>query len=166
MDAWTLRPLDGSEEDLRFLAAMLYEAATWRHGERRPPAEVLADPQVGRYAAGWGREDDFGLVAVATNGERLGAGWWRLFFADAPGYGFVSERIPEMSIAVQPGQRGQGVGTALLEGLVAQARAGRRPALSLSVEGDNPAVRLYRRLGFRVVGDQAGDAGLTMLLEL
>lgn len=162
MDAWTLRPLDGSEEDLRFLAAMLYEAATWRHGERRAPAEVLADPAIARYAADWGREGDFGVVAVPGENERLGVAWYRFFSAAEPGYGFVAEHIPELSVAVRKGWRGRGVGTSLLEEIIRHAFA-EKLSLSLSVERDNPALRLYRRLGVEVLSEE--DGALVLLLE-
>jgi ribosomal protein S18 acetylase RimI-like enzyme len=71
---------------------------------------------------------------------------------DDHGYGFVATDVPELSIGVTADERGRGVGTALLEELLAQARATGHPAVSLSVETDNPAVRLYERLGFVRVG--------------
>ena len=46
----------------------------------------------------------------------------------------------------------RGVGSRLLAALL-DAAAGRYPAVSLNVQTDNPAVRLYRRLGFEVVED-------------
>ena len=165
MKAWTLRQLDAGEDDRRFLAAMLYEAATWRPGPRERPGEVLARSENARYATGWGREGDFGLVAVTVAGERLGAAWYRLFDPTEPGYGFVSEEIPELSVAVRPAWRGQGIGTALVTGLVEQATADRQPALSLSVEDDNPALLLYRKLGFREVRAEEGGTRV-LLLEL
>ena len=66
-------------------------------------------------------------------------------------------------MAVLPDCRGQGVGTALLEGLLAVARE-RYTVVSLSVSAENPAVKLYRRLGFAVC-EQAGNS-LTMVLKL
>ena len=62
------------------------------------------------------------------------------------------------------GERRRGVGTRLLAALVAEAERSALPALSLSVEPDNPAARLYERLGFRTVGVNGGS--LTMLLDL
>jgi ribosomal protein S18 acetylase RimI-like enzyme len=57
-------------------------------------------------------------------------------------------------------QRGRGIGAQLLAALIAEAERQRLPALSLSVEPRNPAVRLYARLGFEVVGGVGGS--LTM----
>ncbi len=57
-------------------------------------------------------------------------------------------------IALLPGRRGQGLGTALLQALAAVA-APRK--LSLEVADDNfPAQRLYARLGFVLTGQQPG----------
>jgi ribosomal protein S18 acetylase RimI-like enzyme len=40
--------------------------------------------------------------------------WSRCFTRDEPGYGFIDESIPELSIAVATDARGRGIGTALL----------------------------------------------------
>jgi len=55
-----------------------------------------------------------------------------------------------MDIALVPGARGQGIGSALLHELMDEARATHRH-LTLHVEPDNPAQRLYQRLGFRLI---------------
>jgi len=53
-----------------------------------------------------------------------------------------------VEIALLKAYRGQGIGSALIRGL--QRRAARSgKALRLQVAVDNPALRLYRRLGFR-----------------
>ena len=72
--------------------------------------------------------------------------------------------MPEVSIGVLEAWRGQGIGTLLMHELIAAARARGLAALSLSVESDNPAATLYRRLGFVAVGRV--DASLTMRLDL
>jgi ribosomal protein S18 acetylase RimI-like enzyme len=51
---------------------------------------------------------------------------------------------------VLPEVRGQGIGTALLQSLLASVPAS-VPGVSLSVNLDNPAAHLYQRLGFVVV---------------
>jgi ribosomal protein S18 acetylase RimI-like enzyme len=94
----------------------------------------------------------------------VGAAWYRTFSAARAGYGFLDEGTPEISIAVEPEQRGRGVGAALLRALCRQAKRDGIHALSLSVERDNPALRLYVRIGFVEVEGTA-DA-CTMRVDL
>jgi ribosomal protein S18 acetylase RimI-like enzyme len=152
--------------DLRFLAEIGWYAAHWRPGAEPPPDEdvLRAEDRLGRYLAGWGRPGDGGVVADDERGALIGAAWYRLFSADEPGYGFVSESIPELSIGDRPAFRGAGVGTALLTALVRLAREEGHRALSLSVEPDNRARALYQRAGFRRVGSERG--AWTMRLDL
>ena len=150
--------------DPAFLAEMLYEAAYWRDdgAEERPPLDaLLADPKYGRYVAGWGRPGDVAVLALDRRDEPIGAAWYRRFTADDAGFGFVAADIPELSIAVYPEFRGQGVGGLLLGSLIARAEAASERGLSLSVEADNRARNLYARLGFEVYADSNG--ALTML---
>jgi ribosomal protein S18 acetylase RimI-like enzyme len=55
-------------------------------------------------------------------------------------------------IALLPEFRGAGIGTALINELLAEAREAGKP-VTLHVEKTNPAGRLYQRLGFSVVED-------------
>jgi ribosomal protein S18 acetylase RimI-like enzyme len=157
-----IRP--ASPEDLPVIREMLFYAARWRSGEGPEDGDaVLADDRVARYADDWGRPGDLGVVAEHAAGA-VGAAWVRLFPRDRPGYGFIDDETPELSIAVVPDQRGAGIGSALLSDLFkAIADAGYR-AISLSVEPDNPARRLYQRLGFRKVAGVGGS--WTMRLDL
>lgn len=153
-----------SARDVELLRALLFEAAFWRADVARPSLErALADPELARYVDCFGRRGDFGIVA-GEGGESVGAAWWRYFQAGAPGYGFVDEATPEISVAVFPTQRGRGIGTALLGALDREARDRGIKRLSLSVERDNPAAGLYERLGFRRLANR-GNA-LTMVIEL
>ena len=55
------------------------------------------------------------------------------------------------------------MGTSLLVALMEEAWRRGVPALSLSVEPDNPAIELYGRLGFVVLGRVEG--AVTMVLK-
>jgi ribosomal protein S18 acetylase RimI-like enzyme len=165
---WAVRPGGpGGPEDLPFLWEMLYEAACWRPEGLRPPwDEILARSRLPRYLEDWGRADDIAMIAVdPAGGHNIGAAWYRLFPANAPGYGFVDASTPEVAIGVAPDRRGRGVGGALIDTLLGAAKSQGFDALSLSVEADNPAARLYERKGF--VGlfvDEKGSR--TMRLKL
>lgn len=141
-----LRP--AGAQDLPFLRDMLRHAYYARWGTE-------ADVPLERYVAGWGRRGDTAFVAIDAF-QPVGAAWYRLFRASEPGYGFVDEETPELTIAVVPSRRGKGLGRELLEALLEQARQERFAAVSLSVEPDNPALRLYEQHGFERVGERAG----------
>jgi ribosomal protein S18 acetylase RimI-like enzyme len=158
----SVRP--ATREDGPFLAEMLALAADWRPGTMvRSVAEVMAVPALAHSVAGWGRPGDAGFVA--TDGVAVGAAWWRYLAEDDPGYGFVDARIPEVTVAVVPGARGRGHGAALLGALLAEARARGIAALSLSVEIDNPAAALYRRLGFQALSSAHGATTMRAVLD-
>ncbi len=58
-----------------------------------------------------------------------------------------------IDIALLPEHRGAGIGGRLLNDLLSQAAAERKP-VRIHVERENPAMRLYTRLGFRKIEDQ------------
>ena len=79
------------------------------------------------------------------------------------GYGFFREDIPEPTIGVASGARGNQIGTRLLDALMNLARERDCNGVSLSVEDGNPARRLYERSGFIKVGRNGNSD--TLLLE-
>lgn len=118
-----------------------------RHAAHEPSVDaVRQQPSLARYAINWGRPGDSGCVVV-KDAEAIGAAWFRLWTGDDKGYGYISDDIPEVAVAVLPDYRGQGIGTALLTQLLNLAN-GHYPAISLNVRQDNAALRLYERLGF------------------
>ena len=136
-----LRPAD--KQDARFLRDMLRHAYHWRMSED-------AERPVYRYVRNWGRPGDAGVVAM-DGPHAYGAAWYRLFTADEPGFGFVDERTPELTIAVVPSRRGRGAGRELLEALLDRARAGGLDAVSLSTDPEQ--VGWYEQFGFERVAD-------------
>ncbi|HEY7344299.1 MAG TPA: GNAT family N-acetyltransferase [Gaiella sp.] len=149
----------GGAQDVRFLRDMLHHAYYWK--ERAPDN---GPGPVARYVKAWGRPGDTAVIAI-DKGFPVGAAWYRLFDHDRPGYGFVDERTPELAIAVVPNARGKGVGTALLEALLRDARASGHPTISLSVDRANAgAIELYGRHGFEQVAED--DDSVTMLAHL
>ena len=139
--------------DEPFLWEMLYLALFIPAAEPPLARSVLRNPEIARYVDGWGtRCRDTGLIALVDNSP-VGAAWLRWFPASDPGYGFVDESTPELSVAVLPAHRGKGIGSLLLERLLDGV-----PATSLSCDPANPAWRLYLRLGFKSLPD-----GRTML---
>lgn len=155
-----IRPASRADEP--FLWDMLYQAIFVPPGTTQLPREILQQPELRRYVEGWGQAGDVGWVAE-INGKPIGAIWARLFESDKRGYGYVDEDTPEMSLAVDPGYRGMGIGTRLVDRLLKELAADYK-AISLSVTAENPAVHLYERQGFEIIKRQ--DDSLTMVRRL
>jgi GNAT superfamily N-acetyltransferase len=147
----------GSPGDVPFMRSMLAHAYGWRVNA------FDADIPLTRYVDNWGRAGDVAMIAHET-GNRVGAAWFRLFRESEPGYGFVDERTPELSISVVPSRRRHGVGQELLDALVDKAHEEGHEQVSLSVEKDSPAVAFYERNGFTPTRESEG--GLVMVRRL
>jgi ribosomal protein S18 acetylase RimI-like enzyme len=148
------------------------EASVWEmlaYAAQQPSiASVRELPFLARYAANWGRTGDLGYVATSDN-TSIGAAWLRLWLGEDKGFGYVSDEIPELGLAVCPDYRGCGIGTQLLTQVLVMARE-KFPAVSLSVRSDNPVIRLYERSGFvKVAGsdhpNRADSTSFTMLCK-
>jgi ribosomal protein S18 acetylase RimI-like enzyme len=63
------------------------------------------------------------------------------------------KEIRLVDIALLPEHRGSGIGTDLLQELIAESAAAGKP-LRIHVEKNNPALRLYERLGFVPIVDK------------
>ncbi|WP_328989356.1 GNAT family N-acetyltransferase [Kribbella sp. NBC_01245] len=149
--------------DLPHLIDMLLEAYNWGGVERFTTDQLALNDNAWRYIDGWPRAGEFGVIA-AVDGRRAGAVWARLMPSSRPGYGYVADDVPELSLGVVAEFRGQGVGRALLGEVITAARLAGYERLSLSVEPENFAAGLYRSVGFEVVGRNGGSD--TMVLAL
>lgn len=65
----------------------------------------------------------------------------------------TENQILVIDIALLPQHRGAGIGGQLLEEVLAEARAAKK-TVGIHVERNNPALRLYTRLGFSVLEDK------------
>jgi GNAT superfamily N-acetyltransferase len=147
-----LRPVD--RHDVRFLRDMLRHAYHWRLTEE-------AERPVYRYVRNWGRPGDAGVIAM-DGPHAYGAAWYRLFTADEPGFGFVDEQTPELTIAVVPSRRGKGAGREMLQALLDRARDSGYPAISLSTDAQQ--VEWYEGFGFETVAES--PHAVTMVARL
>ncbi|MBX9256707.1 GNAT family N-acetyltransferase [Desmonostoc muscorum CCALA 125] len=140
-----------TEKDEPFLWQMLYEAAHMGNEGNLTVQDAMNHPDLAKYVKNWGCKDDSGFVAILeSSNQSVGAAWLRLFTGDNKGYGYISDRTPELAIAILPEHRNQGIGTQLLKHLLAAAKTS-YPSISLSTRATNPALALYKRLGFEVV---------------
>src|SRR5512133_2100171 len=130
--SFTIRPLTPQDEP--FLWEMLYAAIYVPEGQAPPPRSILQSPELAHYVRQWGQKPgDLGvLAALNASNQPVGAAWLRTFSRLDPGYGFVDEQTPELSVALLPAYRGQGLGSTMLKVLL-EGAAQIFTAVSLSV---------------------------------
>jgi len=158
----TLR--EATADDVDAIKWALYAALGWDPARSLPPFDsTMEHPEAARYHRDWGRPGDLGMIAE-SDGEVVGVAYCRLFTEHDHGHGYVDDRTPEVAIAIRDGRRGEGLGARLLTALAELAQSNGVERLSLSVDVANPARRLYERLGYRVLSEDAD--GVRMLSEL
>lgn len=77
----------------------------------------------------------------------VGAVWTRCINA----FGHLKDQIPEIAISVYPQYRGKGIGTKLMQEMLCLLRANGYSKVSLAVQKENYAIRMYEKVGFKVV---------------
>ncbi len=151
--AMRLRPATAADRPI--LAAATLGNVNW-NGPRTTADQVRADPALWHYVAPWPGPGDFGRVAQEAPRGWLGIVWLTHFTSADPGFGFVAQDIPELSLHVVEAHRGRGLGSLMLRTAIAEARRRDLRGISLSVAAGNPAMRLYARFGFQDAGRNPG----------
>ncbi|WP_213579901.1 GNAT family N-acetyltransferase [Paenibacillus lautus] len=140
-------------EDAPFLREMLYESLYVPEGGEPFSRDILEEPFMKKYVEDWGRAGDLGYIAVNAAGKPSGSITIRYFDEGNKGFGYVSDDIPELGMALIPESRGQGLGTALMKVLFRGMKERGIQKVSLSVAPDNAAaMKLYERFGFQEAG--------------
>lgn len=153
-DAITLRPITSDDADLlcRIYGSTRVEelAVTDWSGEQK--AAFIAMQFAAQHAYYQENYADADFSVILRGGEPAG----RLYVAR------WEEEIRIVDIALLPEHRNAGIGARLVGGLLDEARAREQGrVVSIHVERQNPALRLYERLGFR----QVEDKGVYLLME-
>lgn len=147
---------DMRRDEYPLLETFLYEAIFQKGCASPLPRTIVHEAELSRYFEGFGGAHDRCLVAECDR-IVVGAVWVRLFTEEAPGFGFVDAMTPELSISLLGAYRNRGIGTDLVQTMLRTLREKRYLQVSLSVQRENPAIRLYRRVGFSVVRECGDD---------
>ncbi|WP_417088235.1 GNAT family N-acetyltransferase [Eubacterium maltosivorans] len=141
------------ETEIPMLKDFLYEAVFIPPGAEAPPRAVVDTPELQVYVRDFGRQAaDLGLVAE-VDGKVIGAVWARIM----EDYGHIDARTPSLAIALFKAYRGLGIGTELMRAMFTRLAEKGWGQVSLSVQKLNGAVRLYRRLGFKVADENSEE---------
>ncbi len=148
----TLRPITPQDDEFlyRLYASTREEELAqvgWTEAQKSAFLRMQFDAQTKQYTGNYpGAQLQIILCDGAPAGRLYVARW--------------EKEIRIMDIALLPAYRGRGLGTTLLNQVLAEGQARGLP-VTIHVERFNPARRLYTRLGFR----QVQDRGVYLLLE-
>lgn len=146
-----MREIRPEEHDL--LQEFLYQAIYLPDGVEPPPWSVVDLPELQVYVTDFGtRPGDHCMVAEVEK-KVVGAAWSRIM----EDYGHIDNDTPSLAISLLPEYRGLGIGTRLLNALLLLLRENGYRQASLSVQKENPALRLYERAGFRILAEKGTE---------
>ena len=143
------------------LEAFLYEAIFVPEGVALPPKSIVNTPELQVYIENFGTQiHDKALVAEA-NHQVIGAVWVRIM----DDYGHVDDETPSFAISLYKEYRGLGIGTEMMKAMLAILKdCGYRQA-SLAVQKANYAVKMYRKVGFEIVGENEQEFIMTANIQ-
>ncbi len=143
----TIREMRQSEYPL--LESFLYEAIFIPVGVEPPPKSIICRPELQVYISGFGtNEHDIAFVAD-VDGKIVGAVWVRIM----NDYGHVDDNTPSLAISLYKEYRGKGIGTALMKEMLTALKARGYKQVSLSVQKENYATKIYQKVGFQIIGE-------------
>ena len=152
------------QDEWPLLEDFLYEAIFVPEGYESsiPRSIIYDDPKCRAAFEGFGTRPDDRAVVAEVDGKVVGACWVRT----TDEYGHINADTPSFSISVFEHFRGQGIGTQLMLRMLDDLRDSGYSHASLSVQKENPTLRLYERLGFRIIGDGADKTEWLMVVNL
>ena len=131
------------------LSQFLYEAIFIPEGSTPPPKTIISLPELQVYIKDFGKKHgDQGMVVEIDN-KIVGAAWVRIM----NDYGHIDKNTPSLAMSVIKSFRGMGIGTSLLTQMLLAEKSAGYSKLSLSVQKDNYAVRMYKKAGFNTVDE-------------
>ncbi len=146
-----IRELKSDETDL--LRDFLYDAIFIPDGVEPPARDIIEQPELKIYYEdfGTGRADH--CIVAEDGGRVIGAVWTRIM----NDYGHVDDDTPSFAISLYKKYRGQGIGTWLMKGMLALLKEKGYERASLAVQKANYAVRMYEKVGFKTVDENAEE---------
>lgn len=137
------------ENEIKILQDFLYEAIIIPEGVEPPAKDIIYQPELKIYYENFGTgEADYCIVAD-DDSRVIGAVWTRIM----NDYGHVDDDTPSFAISLYKEYRGQGIGTRMMNEMLALLKEKEYKQASLAVQKANYAVRMYEKVGFKIVDE-------------
>lgn len=144
---YLIREIKKSEYPI--LNEFLYEAIFIPKGEKAPPKSIIDTPQLQVYVSDFGSQKDDKALLAEINGKVIGAVWTRIM----NDYGHIDNETPSLAISLYKEYRGLRIGTEMMKAMLDLLKSCGYKQVSLSVQKDNYAVKMYKKNGFKIIDE-------------
>ncbi len=155
---YTIRKI--REEEFGILQDFLYEAVYVPDGVEPPDKKILELPELRVYIENFGNKPGDRCLVAETDDMIVGAVWARIM----KDYGHVNDETPSLAISLYKDYRKCGIGTEMMRQMLAILKNDGFKRVSLSVQKENYAVKMYQNLGFQVIVDNPDE--YIMIIDL
>ena len=141
------------ENETALLQDFLYEAIFIPEGVNPPEREIIEQPELKIYYENFGTGRADYCIVADDNGKVVGAVWTRIM----NDYGHVDDETPSFAISLYKEYRGKGIGTKMMQEMLSLLKKNGYSRASLAVQKANYAVRMYEKVGFKTVDENAEE---------
>ena len=150
-EKYVIRDLKKSETEL--LKDFLYEAIFIPEGVEAPEKDIVEKPELRVYTDDFGSRKGDNCLVADLGGKVVGAVWTRIM----NDYGHVDDDTPSFAISLYKEYRGKGIGTELMRRMLRLLKEQGCRQASLAVQKANYAVKMYEKVGFRTIDENAEE---------
>ena len=155
---YRIREMEKDEYPL--LKNFLYEAIYIPEGEKIPDKSIVNLSELQIYYKDFGSFKDDIALAADVKDKVIGAAWVRIM----DDYGHIDNETPSLAMSLFKEYRNLGIGTVLLNELLSELKIRGYLKVSVSVQKDNYAQKMYKKAGFKVIKENEEE--YIMLAEL
>lgn len=141
------------KDEYSLLNDFLYKAIYIPDGIEPPPKSVVKSPEMQEYISGFGNSKHDKALVADVEGNVVGVVWVRIM----NDYGHIDNDTPSLAISVLQKYRGLGIGTVLLKELLSSLKLDGYSKVSLSVQKENYAVKMYENVGFNIIDENSEE---------
>ena len=144
---------DIKETEYPLLEEFLYESIFVPEGVEPPPRSIVNAPELQVYIENFGTQTHDKALAAEMDNKVIGAVWTRIM----DDYGHIDDETPSFAISLYREYRGLGIGTEMMRAMLAILKNCGYKQASLAVQKANYAVKMYRKVGFEIVGENGQE---------
>lgn len=137
------------ENEYKILDDFLYEAIFIPNGAKKPPREIINNEELQIYVKDFGNYKDDNCIVAEYDNTIVGSCWTRIM----NDYGHIDDETPSFAISLYEEYRGKGIGTKLMQTMLNLLKEKGYKKTSLSVQKNNYAVKMYKKVGFKIIDE-------------